>query len=325
MNNGYKKPDLKYVKSASELVGKNLSPNSIIVYESTVFPGCTEEICIPILEKFSGLKQNTDFKMGYSPERINPGDNEHNLTNVIKIVSGEDQESLKKISQIYNTIVKAGVHQAPNIKTAEAAKVIENVQRDLNIALMNELAIIFDKMNIKTKDVLEAAGTKWNWHNYTPGLVGGHCIPTDPYYLTYKAEELGYHPEVILAGRRINDNMHKFVAEKIIKKLNQKGKVIKNSKVLIMGLTFKPDVKDHRNSRTKYLIKELQEYGIEVIAHDHLLEDNFVQNEFGVKNYTWDEINQVDAVVMAAPHKEFKNLNWQEKMTEPVFINLKEF
>ena len=233
--------------------------------------------------------------------------------------------SLEKIAKVYNQIIEVGVHQAPNIKTAEAAKVIENVQRDLNIALMNELAIIFDKMGIKTKDVLAAAGTKWNWHNYTPGLVGGHCIPTDPYYLTYKAEELGYHPEVILAGRRINDNMHKFVAEKVIKKLINNSKVIKGSKVLVMGLTFKPDVKDPRNSRTKYLIKELQEYGIEVLAHDHLLENDFVSQEFGVKNYLWDDIGQVDAVVMAAPHKEFKELNWQEKMDLPVFIDLKEF
>ncbi len=318
-----KRPDMSFLKSASEVIGNNLSKDSVVVYESTVYPGCTEEICLPILEKFSGLKCGEDFKIGYSPERINPGDKEHTIDKVIKIVSGIDSDSLERISFVYEKIAKAGVHKAQNIKTAEAAKVIENVQRDLNIALMNELAIIFDKIGIQTKDVLAAAGTKWNWHKYHPGLVGGHCIPVDPHYLTFKAEELGYNPEVILAGRRINDNMHKFVVEKLIKKLNNSGKVLKESKVLVLGLTFKADVKDHRNSRAKHLIKELKDYGISVIGCDPLLENELIKREFGVKNCKVDDLEVVDAVVFGSHHKQFNEIDW-ERLGNPVIINLKE-
>lgn len=304
-------PNLEFIRSSAELVGKNLKKGAVVVFESTVYPGVTEEVCAPIIENESGFKVGVDFKIGYSPERVNPGDKEHTIDKIIKIVSGCDEEALEKISFVYGKICKAGLHKASTIKTAEAAKVIENIQRDLNIALMNELQLIFDKMGIDTKDVLEAAGTKWNFHKYKPGLVGGHCIGVDPYYLTYKAQNIGYHPEVILAGRRINDNMHKFYAQKIIKRLIKDGKKISGARVLILGLTFKPNVNDARNSRVKNLIEELREYDIDVVGCDPLLEDSVVEKEFGVKNMILDNIQNIDfdLIVLAVTHDCFSNLN----------------
>jgi len=265
----FKEPDLSFVKSAAKTVGKNLKKGAIVVLESTVYPGVTEEVVKPILEEASGLKCGADFKIGYSPERINPGDDEHTLNKITKVVAGMDEETTEILAELYGLITT--VYRAKDIRTAEAAKVIENIQRDLNIALMNELAIIFHKMGLDTKAVLEAASTKWNFHRYSPGLVGGHCIPVDPYYLVYKAKELGYHPQVILAGRAINDYMPKHVAEMAIKGLNEVGKVIKGSKVLIMGLTYKENVPDTRESPVREMVKELKEFGIEVYGYDPLL------------------------------------------------------
>ena len=304
-----KEPDLSYVKSAAETVGKNLKKGSIVVLESTVYPGVTEEIVKPILEEESGLKCGEDFKIGYSPERINPGDEEHSLEKITKIVAGMDEETTEKLAELYGTITRA--YKARDIRTAEAAKVIENVQRDLNIALMNELSLIFDKMDLDTKSVLEAAGTKWNFHKYKPGLVGGHCIPVDPYYLVYKAKELGYHPQVILSGRAINDYMPKHVAEMAIKGLNEVGKVIRESKVLIMGLTYKENVPDTRESPVREMVKELKEFGIEVFGYDPLLSKEEIE-AFGVK--ALDGLNvKVDCVVVAAAHDEFKNKPFLKK------------
>ena len=265
----FKEPDLSFVKSAAKTVGKNLKKGAIVVLESTVYPGVTEEVVKPILEEASGLKCGADFKIGYSSERINPGDDEHTLNKITKVVAGMDEETTEILAELYGLITT--VYRAKDIRTAEAAKVIENIQRDLNIALMNELAIIFHKMGLDTKAVLEAASTKWNFHRYSPGLVGGHCIPVDPYYLVYKAKELGYHPQVILAGRAINDYMPKHVAEMAIKGLNEVGKVIKGSKVLIMGLTYKENVPDTRESPVREMVKELKEFGIEVYGCDPLL------------------------------------------------------
>lgn len=325
--NNAKKPDLSYLKKASEIVGKNLPRNSIVVYESTVYPGCTEEVCIPILERCSNLKYKVDFKVGYSPERINPGDKEHTIDKIVKVVAGCDEEATEELAKVYGKIIKAGIYKAPDIKTAEAAKVIENIQRDLNIALMNELSIIFNKLGINTREVLKAAETKWNFHKYYPGLVGGHCIPVDPYYLAYKAEEIGYYPEIILAGRRINENMPKYVANLVIKGLNKKGKVLKESRVLIIGLTFKENVKDYRNSKVKDLIEELKEYGIEVLGCDPLLDNEIVEKVFGVKNYKFDEVNKVDAIVIVHLHDCMKNISLEElknKISEkPVLVDIK--
>jgi len=325
--NNAKKPDLSYLKKASEIVGKNLSKNSVVVYESTVYPGCTEEVCVPILEKYSNLKYKVDFKVGHSPERINPGDKEHTIDKIVKVVSGCDKETTEEIAKVYGKIIKAGIYKAPDIKTAEAAKVIENIQRDLNIALMNELSIIFNKFGINTKEVLKAAETKWNFHKYYPGLVGGHCIPVDPYYLAYKAEEIGYYPEIILAGRRINENMPKYVANLVIKGLNEKRKVLKESKVLIIGLTFKENVKDYRNSKVKDLIEELREYGIEILGCDSLLDNETVEKVFGVKNYKFDEIDKVDVIVVVHLHDCMKNISLEElknKISEiPVLVDIK--
>ncbi|MCF7871722.1 nucleotide sugar dehydrogenase [Candidatus Woesearchaeota archaeon] len=302
----HKKPDMSCVEKASKLVGRNLSPGSIVVYESTVYPGVTEDICVPILEKESSLKLGIDFKIGFSPERINPGDKEHTPDKIMKVVSGSDSEALDTISEVYSSVIPAGIHKAPSIKVAEAAKVIENVQRDLNIALMNELSIIFEKLGINTKDVIEAAGTKWNFHKYTPGLVGGHCIGVDPYYLTYKALELGHTPRVILAGREINDSMAKNVVDRIVKELIKKQKNISVCKVLVLGLSFKENVNDPRNSKAKDLIKELKEYGLQVIANDPLLTQEQIDEEkFGVKNTPLNEIFGVDCVIMTVPHKEY--------------------
>jgi len=318
-------PDLKYVESASKLVGENLKSGSIVVFESTVYPGVTEEICAPIIEKYSGLKCSKDFKIGYSPERINPGDKEHTLTKIVKVVSGMDEESLNEIAEVYGSIIEAGVFKARDIKTAEAAKVIENIQRDLNIALMNELAIIFREIGINTKDVLDAAGTKWNFHKYFPGMVGGHCIPVDPYYLTYKAQMLGYHPDVILAGRRINDYMPKHVAEIIVKGLNKANKVLKGSRILLMGLTFKDNVPDIRNSPVKELIKELKEYEMDIIGFDPFVKENSL---FGIKNLkNLDEINKIDCIVIVNAHDNFKKIKQGElknKMSDnPLIVDVK--
>jgi UDP-N-acetyl-D-glucosamine/UDP-N-acetyl-D-galactosamine dehydrogenase len=306
-----KTPDLTPVIRASETIGRNISPGSIVVFESTVYPGVCEEVVVPIIEKISGLKCGKDWKIGYSPERINPGDKEHTIEKITKIVSGMDAETLEKVAFVYGQITT--VYKAETIKVAEAAKVIENIQRDLNIALMNELSIIFDKLGVDTKHVLEAAGTKWNFHNYRPGLVGGHCIGVDPYYLTYKAQELGYQPQVILAGRAINDSMAKHVAEQTVKGLNKLGKTIKGSKVLVLGLTFKENVKDSRNSKVKDVIKELHEYGVEVMAHDPYLDQHEIdEEEFGVKNTDLAKAMDVDAFIVATPHKEFTKLSLED-------------
>jgi len=301
-----KQPDLAFVINASEIVGKNLSKGSIVVFESTVYPGVTEDVCVPILEKFSGLKFGTDFKMGYSPERINPGDKEHSIKNVIKVVSGSDDETLEIVANVYGLIVKAGVYKAESIKVAEAAKVIENTQRDLNIALMNELSVIFHKMSIDTLAVLKAAGTKWNFIKMQPGLVGGHCIGVDPYYLTFKAEELGYHPQVILAGRKINDEMGKYIAEQTIKLLIEANKTVKGAKVMVMGITFKENISDIRNSRVIDIINELKEYGVNVIVCDPLSDNEAVKHEYSIELTKYSPNIKVDAVVIAVNHDAFK-------------------
>jgi len=297
-----KEPDLSYVNSAAMTVGKNLKKGSVVILESTVYPGVTEEIVKLILEEESGMKCGEDFKIGYSPERINPGDEEHDLTRIMKIVAGMDKETTEILAELYGTITN--VYKAKDIRTAEAAKVIENIQRDLNIALMNELAIIFQKMGLDTKAVLEAAGTKWNFHRYKPGLVGGHCIPIDPYYLVYKARELDYHPQVILAGRAINDYMPKHVAGMAIKGLNEVEKVIKASKVLIMGLTYKENVPDTRESPVRKMVRELKEFGVDVYGYDPLLRDEMIEG-FGVKALDDPDV-KVDCVIVTVAHDEFR-------------------
>lgn len=302
-------PDLTPVEKASETIGKNLKPGSIIVYESTVYPGVTEDICIPILERESGLTCGKDFKVGYSPERINPGDKVHTVDKIIKVVSGMDSETLETVAGVYEMVVTAGVHRASSIKVAEAAKVIENTQRDLNIALINELALIFNKLEIPTHEVLAAAGTKWNFLKFTPGLVGGHCIGVDPYYLTHKAEQIGYLPQVILAGRRINDGMGKYVAENTVKQMIQSGKVIKGARVLVLGLTFKEDVPDIRNTKVIDIVSELSDYGIDVLIHDPLASSEETWHEYGVELTALEDVGSVDAVVYAVSHEQFKALS----------------
>jgi len=297
-------PDFAPLISASESVGKHMKRGAIVIYESTVYPGATEEVCIPVLEKFSGMKWKDGFHVGFSPERINPGDKEHTLTNVMKVVSGDDAETLERVAAMYETVVKAGVHRASSLKVAEAAKVIENTQRDLNIALMNELAIIFDKIGIDTLEVLKAAGTKWNFLPFRPGLVGGHCIGVDPYYLTHKAEMIGYHPQVILAGRRINDGMAKFVAEKTVKSIISAGFHVKGSKVNVIGLTFKENCPDLRNSKVADIVYELQSYGVEVHVHDPVAEADEAQHEYGIALQSWESLPKADALIVAVPHKE---------------------
>ncbi|HHV25851.1 MAG TPA: nucleotide sugar dehydrogenase [Tissierellia bacterium] len=303
-----KTPNLNPLKGATKAVGRNLTKGSIVVYESTVYPGVTEEVCIPILEEESGMKCGQDFKVGYSPERINPGDKKHRLENIVKVVSAVDEESLDIISKVYELVVDVGVHRAESIKVAEAAKVIENSQRDINIAFMNELSIIFNKLDIDTKAVLEAAGTKWNFLNFTPGLVGGHCIGIDPYYLTYKAEQTGYHSQIILSGRKINDGMGKHVAEYTVKNMIKADKQVKGSKVAIMGLTFKENCPDVRNTKVIDIIDELEEYGIEVLVVDPAADAEEVYNEYGIKLRNVDEIENIDAVIFAVAHDEFKSL-----------------
>jgi UDP-N-acetyl-D-galactosamine dehydrogenase len=301
-------PDLIPVQRASETIGKVIKKGDYVVYESTVYPGCTEEDCLPIIEKLSGLKNITDFKLGYSPERINPGDKNHTLAKIIKVVSGCDAESLDQIAMVYELVVQAGVHRASSIKVAEAAKIIENTQRDLNIALMNELSVIFDKMNINTYEVLEAAGTKWNFLKFQPGLVGGQCIGVDPYYLTHKAKELGYHSEVILAGRNINDNMGKYVAKKVIQHIIKNSGDVKASKVLIMGATFKENVSDIRNSKVSDVVKALKEFYVNVEVQDPYADSDELNHEYGfglVKNIAHD----YDAVIIPVPHRDFISLD----------------
>ena len=301
-----KTPDLTPVIGASKTVGRNLTKGSIVVYESTVYPGTTEEICIPILEEESGLKFGIDFKIGYSPERINPGDKVNTLTKIVKVVSGSDSEALDIIANIYEEIIEAGVHRAQSIKVAEASKVIENSQRDINIAFMNELSMVFNKMDIDTKAVLEAAGTKWNFLNFTPGLVGGHCIGVDPYYFIYKAEQLGYHSQIILAGRKINDDMGKYVVSNIIKNMIKAGQPVKGSKIGVLGITFKEDCPDVRNTRVIDIIKELEDYGVNVIVHDPIADEDEVYNEYGIKLVDKKELNNLNCIVLAVDHNEFK-------------------
>jgi UDP-N-acetyl-D-galactosamine dehydrogenase len=305
----YKKPDLTPVLSASRTIGKSLSRGSIVVYESTVYPGVTEEICVPILEEESGLECGVDFKVGYSPERINPGDKVHTVDKIVKVVSGQDADTLETVARVYEMVVDAGVHRASSIKVAEAAKVIENTQRDLNIALMNELALIFNRLGIPTRDVLEAAGTKWNFLKFFPGLVGGHCIGVDPYYLTHKAEEIGYHPQVIMAGRRINDGMGKYVAEMTVKKLIQADKTVKGARILVLGLTFKENVPDIRNTRVIDIIDELREYGVEVLVHDPVASAGEAFSEYGIDLIDIAAAGKVDGVIWAVAHQAFASID----------------
>jgi UDP-N-acetyl-D-galactosamine dehydrogenase len=320
-------PDFRPLIGSSTSVGRHMKKGAIVVYESTVYPGATEEVCIPVLERESGLKWKQDFFVGYSPERINPGDREHTLTKILKIVSGDTPETLEKVAQTYEKIILPGVHRASSIKAAEAAKVIENTQRDLNIALMNELAIIFNKLGIDTTEVLEAAGTKWNFLRFKPGLVGGHCIGVDPYYLTHKAEMLGYHPQVILAGRRINDGMAKFVAEQTIKQMIAGGSHIKGARVNVLGLTFKENCGDLRNSKVIDIIRELESYGVEVFVTDPQADADEAMHEYGVRLLPWDELPRADAIVAAVAHREFHALGVEElgrKMVEGgAFIDVK--
>lgn len=308
-------PDLTALRKSSELIGANLSPGSIVVFESTVYPGATEEVCLPILEQASGMACGVDFTVGYSPERINPGDKEHTLEKIVKVVSAQDEASLEIVASTYALVVKAGIHRAPSIKVAEAAKVIENTQRDLNIALMNELALIFHRLGIDTKSVLDAAGTKWNFLKFSPGLVGGHCIGVDPYYLTAKAESVGYHPQVILAGRRINNGMGKFIAEQTMKLLGQLSRPVKDLKVALLGLTFKENVPDLRNSRVPDIIQELREYGVHVLVHDPIAEPKEAVAEYGIQLQAWDDLRHVDALIIAVPHRAYAEMSLQKLLS----------
>jgi len=305
-------PDFGPLLSASRSVGENLKLGATVVFESTVYPGATEEICIPVLEQASGLKWQRDFFVGYSPERINPGDREHGLTHVVKVVSGDNPQTLDKVARLYELIVEPGVHRCSSIKAAEACKVIENTQRDLNIALMNELSIIFERVGIDTHEVLEAAGTKWNFLNFRPGLVGGHCIGVDPYYLTHKAEMLGYHPQVILAGRRINDGMGKYIAEQTIKQMIANGSYVKGARVNVLGLTFKENCADLRNSKVMDIVTELRSFGAEVFVHDPEASADEALREFGVKLHHWDDLPRADAVVAAVAHRHYRELSAED-------------
>lgn len=318
--NSDKTPDLNPVISASKTVGRNLTKGSIVVYESTVYPGTTEEICIPVLENESGLKFGVDFKVGYSPERINPGDKVNTLTKIVKVVSGSDEESLEIISEVYGSIIEAGIHKAESIKVAEAAKVIENSQRDINIAFMNELSMVFNKMGINTKAVLEAAGTKWNFLKFTPGLVGGHCIGVDPYYFIYKAEQLGYHSQIILAGRKINDDMGKYVANNIIKQLIKAEQPIKGAKVAILGITFKENCPDVRNTKVVDIIKELEEFGVDVLVHDPVADKEEVWEEYRINLVDKDSLEDLNCVVLAVAHNEFKE-NYNLDFIDGLYVN----
>jgi UDP-N-acetyl-D-galactosamine dehydrogenase len=303
----FKTPDLSYLQAASTMVGRYLSQGDIVIYESTVYPGCTEEDCVPVLEESSGLKFNKDFYCGYSPERINPGDKVNTLTKIKKVTSGSTPEIAEKVDELYQTIIVAGTHKAPSIKVAEASKAIENAQRDLNISFVNELALIFDKIGIDTTDVIEAAATKWNFLKFKPGLVGGHCISVDPYYLAHKAESLGYYPEVILSGRRVNDNMGVFVANKVVKLMNQKGIPVRDSKVLILGITFKENCPDIRNSKVPDIYNELKGFGMEPSVYDPHADNDEVKKEFGL-NLIYD-VKKYHAIILAVAHEEFLTLD----------------
>lgn len=320
-------PDFSPLVGSSTTVGKHMKKGSIVVYESTVYPGATEEVCVPLLEQYSGMRWRRDFHVGYSPERVNPGDKERTITKIVKVVSGDDQATLEFVGELYESVIAAGVHRASSIKVAEAAKVIENTQRDLNIALMNELAIIFDKIGIDTSEVLAAAGTKWNFLKFSPGLVGGHCIGVDPYYLTYKAEMLGYHPEVILAGRRINDGMAVYVARQTIKQMINSGRSIKGAKVVVLGLTFKEDCPDLRNSKVADLVKELREYGCDVVVHDPIANGAEAKHEYELELTDWENLPAADAIVAAVSHRQYKDMSLAEilKKLRPggVFIDVK--
>jgi UDP-N-acetyl-D-galactosamine dehydrogenase len=324
----HKSPDLTPLYKSSETVGKNLKQGAIVVYESTVYPGVTEDECVPVLEKFSGMKWKKDFFVGYSPERINPGDKLHTVSTIIKIVSGDTDDTLEKVAHVYGSAVKAGVHRATNIKVAEAAKVIENTQRDINIALMNELKIIIDKMNISTKEVLQAASTKWNFLPFEPGLVGGHCIGVDPYYLAYKAEEIGHHPQIIMAGRRINDGMGGYFARELIKKMIHKKLNIMSGHVLILGITFKENVPDIRNSKVIDIIKELKEFGIEIHVWDPVADPDEVKEEYGIDLVEYPSPNFYESVLLTVKHKQFIDMGKSgfDKflITNGIFYDLKE-
>ncbi|GAB4536386.1 MAG: nucleotide sugar dehydrogenase [Thermodesulfovibrionia bacterium] len=324
----HKIPDLSLIRKASEIVGENLKKGAIVVYESTVYPGVTEDVCVPILEKASGMRCGEDFKVGYSPERVNPGDKAHGITNIVKVVSAQDKETLDLLCNIYGSVVKAGIYRAPDIKTAEAAKVIENIQRDLNIALINELSIIFNRMGLDTQEVLKAAQTKWNFLPFKPGLVGGHCIGVDPYYLTFKAQELGYHPEVILAGRRINDNMGIYVAENTVKQLIHSGRSVRDSKVLIMGITFKEDINDIRNTRVIDIYNELRGLGVKPFIHDPYADKGDVYKEYKIQllNGLGDK-RPYDGIIIAVSHRPYQrlSLNYLKGLCNgsPVLIDVK--
>jgi len=306
--NAAHQPDLTPLIKASETVGRHMKQGATIIYESTVYPGATEEVCIPILERYSGLKWKTDFHVGYSPERINPGDKQRPLTKIVKIVSGDDEATLDHVERLYARVIEAGVYRAGSIKIAEAAKVIENTQRDLNIALMNELAIILNKLNIDTLDTLEAAGTKWNFMPFRPGIVGGHCIGVDPYYLTYKSETIGYYPQVILSGRRINDGMGKYIAEQTVKRMIEQGASIRGSSVNVLGITFKENCPDWRNTRVVDIVSELQSYKIDVYVHDPLADAESVQQAYGIQLTTWDNLPVADAVIAAVAHQTYRDM-----------------
>jgi UDP-N-acetyl-D-galactosamine dehydrogenase len=306
--NAARQPDLSPLESASETVGRYMKPGAIVVYESTVYPGATEEVCVPILEKASGMRWKQDFHVGYSPERINPGDRTHTFTQILKVVSGDDADTLEKVASLYASVVKAGVYKASSIRVAEAAKVIENTQRDLNIAFVNELAIIFERMGLDTHEVLKAAGTKWNFLPFRPGLVGGHCIGVDPYYLTHKAELMGYHPEVILAGRRINDAMGAYIARKTVQQMIHAGRNIKGARVNVLGLTFKEDVPDIRNSKVIDIIRELHEFGVETYVHDPQANGDDALHEYGVRLADWDSLPAADALILAVAHRRYLEL-----------------
>jgi len=320
-------PDLRPLIGASESVGRHMKRGATVVYESTVYPGATEEVCVPILEKFSGMRWRVDFHVGYSPERINPGDKEHTLTRILKVVSGDSPETLEKVAALYQGIITAGVHRASNIKVAEAAKVIENTQRDLNIALMNELAILFDRIGIDTLEVLQAAGTKWNFLPFRPGLVGGHCIGVDPYYLTHKADQLGYHPQVILAGRRINDGMGKFIAEQTIKHMIRNGSQVKGARVNVLGLTFKENVPDIRNTRVIDVVQELKSYGVDVHVHDPVADVPEARHEYGLEIEPWEALPRAEAIVLAVAHRAFLKRPLEDYLAKTIkggcFIDVK--
>ena len=325
--NAAHQPDFGSLVSASATVGKHMQRGATVIYESTVYPGATEEVCIPVLERESGLKWRSDFHVGYSPERINPGDREHTLARIVKVVAGDDAETLEKVARLYEAVVSAGVHRVSSIRVAEAAKVIENTQRDLNIALMNELAIIFDRLDIDTQEVLAAARTKWNFLPFSPGLVGGHCIGVDPYYLTHKAEMAGYHPQVILAGRRINDGMGKFIAENTVKLMSRGRGSVSGAKVNVLGLTFKENCPDLRNSKVIDLINELASYGTQVFVHDPVTDPDEARDEYGIELLPWDKLPAADAIVVAVAHREFAARPLEHYLTKVVargcFVDVK--